>query len=393
VDVWRECLRVIKPGGHLLAFGGSRTYHRLACAIEDAGFEIRDQIQWIYGSGFPKSANISKNIDKAAGAEREVVGSYTVGGTAAKGKHKGRAAAAADEGSAIGCTKELSITAPATPAAKQWDGWGTALKPAHEPIVVARKPFKGTVAANVLEWGTGGINVDGCRVGTSSTPRKDPRNGNLTNAHLEMRPWMKDRIKNGEPLKGDFDGAQGRFPANVIHDGSDEVVGLFPQSTSSDKIRRNNQSKTSGSENGAPCYGKYNDKDTYGYSDSGSAARFFYCAKASKADRDEGLDGMELRDGGFLEGNADKNNARKIGARPDVLPAQVRNHHPTVKPTALMRYLCRLVTPPNGVILDPFTGSGSTGKGAVLEGFDFIGIEREAEYIEIAKRRIGAILI
>jgi len=272
-DVWREVLRVLKPGGHLLAFAGTKTQHRMAVQIEDAGFEIRDMIAWVYGSGFPKSLDVSKAIDKAAGAEREVVGSYTVTGTAAKGQHKGRAAASADQGSAAGCAKALDITAPATPAAQQWAGWGTALKPALEPITVARKPFKGTVAANVLEHGTGAINVDGCRVGTST----------------------------------------GRWPANLIHDGSDEPCALLSD-----------------------------------------AARFFYCAKASKADRGEG------------------------------------NGHPTVKPTELMRYLCRLVTPPGGVVLDPFMGSGSTGKAAALEGFRFIGIEREAEYLEIARQRVQA---
>jgi site-specific DNA-methyltransferase (adenine-specific) len=306
-DVWREVLRVLKPGGHLLAFAGTRTQHRMAVQIEDAGFEIRDMIAWVYGSGFPKSLDVSKAIDKAAGAEREVVGSYTVTGTAAKGQHKGRAAASADQGSAAGCAKALDITAPATPAAQRWSGWGTALKPALEPITVARKPLVGTVAANVLEHGTGAINVDGCRVGTST----------------------------------------GRWPANLIHDGSDEVVGLFPDARSScgggNRIA------------GESWFGNGADGGrSQQYYDSGSAARFFYCAKASKADRGEG------------------------------------NGHPTVKPTELMRYLCRLVTPPGGVVLDPFMGSGSTGKAAVLEGFRFIGIEREEEYLEIARQRVQA---
>ena len=299
-DVWREVLRVLKPGGHLLAFAGTRTQHRMAVQIEDAGFEIRDMIAWVYGSGFPKSLDVSKAIDKAAGAEREVVGSYTVTGTAAKGQHKGRAAASADRGSAAGCAKVLDITAPATPEAQQWAGWGTALKPALEPITVARKPFKGTVAANVLEHGTGAINVDGCRVAGVKGVLASPSNaGSL-----------------GWSTGGDMDRKQqqnGRWPANLIHDGSDEPCALLSD-----------------------------------------AARFFYCAKASKADRGDG------------------------------------NGHPTVKPTELMRYLCRLVTPPGGVVLDPFMGSGSTGKAAVLEGFRFIGIEREAEYLEIARHRVQA---
>lgn len=257
VKLWIECLRVLKPGGHLLAFSGSRTYHRMAVAIEDAGFDIRDQIQWVYGSGFPKSHNIGKAIDKMQGG------------------------------------------------AKQWNGWGTALKPAHEPICVARKPLIGTVAENVLKYGTGGINIDGCRVGTQES-------------------WQRLKGSNegldGNFLKGKkeiprFSNINGRWPANLIHDGSEEVLSSFPDE---------------------------NEK---------SPARFFYCAKASKKDRDE-------------------------------------NHHPTVKPTDLMRYLCRLVTPPKGIILDPFTGSGSTGKAAILEGYRFVGFDMKSEYIDIASARI-----
>ena len=305
-EVWREVLRVLKPGGHLLAFAGTRTQHRMAVQIEDAGFEIRDLIAWVYGSGFPKSLDVSKAIDKAAGAEREVVGTYTVYGTAAKGKRKGRAAAASDQGSATGCSKDLAITAPATEAAQKWKGWGTALKPALEPITVARKPFKGTVAANVLEHGTGALNIDGCRVGTS---KQVPASASTRPNAIFGRGIGS--LGTGASGSG-FDPNIGRWPANVIHDGSDEPCQLLSD-----------------------------------------AARFFYCAKASKADR---------------------------GAE---------NKHPTVKPTELMRYLCRLVTPPGGVVLDPFMGSGSTGKAAVLEGFRFIGIEREAEYLEIARGRIS----
>jgi DNA modification methylase len=349
VDVWVECLRVLKPGGHLLAFAGTRTQHRMAVRIEDAGFEIRDMIAWVYGSGFPKSLDVSKAIDKmdaaeeqqarryrftewvrstritskqideATGtnmgghyttaasqpaimtrehleacrhllgevptwveqeadirsvesknfAEREVVGQKIVNGEegTAGGYQNGIASV---RGSNISIQRQINITAPSTDAAKQWQGWGTALKPALEPITVARKPLVGTVAENVLQHGTGAINVDGGRV------------------------------------------EGGRWPANFIHDGSEEATDLLKDS-----------------------------------------ARFFYCAKASKADRGE-------------------------------------NHHPTVKPTDLMRYLCRLVTPPNGIVLDPFNGSGSTGCAAVLEGFQYIGIEREAEYIAISEKRIQA---
>jgi DNA modification methylase len=403
-DIWRECLRVLKPGGHLLAFAGTRTQHRMAVRIEDAGFEIRDMIAWVYGSGFPKSQNVGKAIDKRGGnagltaeiglaikqarlkrglsaaacdqmfcggttnwswfegrptgqraptpdtfnaiaeawpeleplraavaeAEREVVG---------KSAHKPGIANGTKGHHTVGGTiaQHVDITAPATPEAQQWDGWGTALKPALEPITVARKPLgEKTVAANVLAHGTGAINVDGCRVGTETiqtnryTPGRD-----MTSFH-------------GSQAGNEYasNTHAGRWPANLIHDGSDEVVGLFPDAKSggsgNDKIKV-----------GGNCYGKYKDrKGGQQPPSSGSAARFFYCAKTSKKDR---------------EGST----------------------HPTVKPTALMRYLCRLVTPPKGIVLDPFMGSGSTGKAAMLEGFQFIGIERDAEYFEIATNRIA----
>ena len=297
VDIWKECLRVLKPGGHLLCFAGTRTQHRMAVRIEDAGFEIRDMIAWVYGSGFPKSLDVSKAIDKAAGVEREVLGETRKG---AQTNSTGRYGAWGDG---------ITPTAPATDAAKQWDGWGTALKPALEPITVARKPLIGTVAENVLQHGTGAINVDGGRV------------------------------------------EGGRWPANFIHDGSEEAIDLLKDS-----------------------------------------ARFFYCAKASKRDRDEGCEGMEQKSAAEcvdrVEGSAGMNSPRAGAGR----TSGSHNHHPTVKPTDLMRYLCRLVTPPDGTVLDPFMGSGSTGKAAVLEGFRFIGIEREEEYCEIAERRIEAVV-
>lgn len=287
VEVWADCLRVLKPGGHLLAFAGTRTQHRMAVRIEDAGFEIRDMIAWVYGSGFPKSLDVSKAIDKAAGAVREVIGQRTTGiGTG------GGSTPVMGDGN-------RDITAPATEAARQWQGWGTALKPALEPITVARKPLVGTVAENVLQYGTGAMNIDGCRVGSESTRRPvgKPLNGGAYGSDRNDRETL-DAIGGSD---------SGRWPANLIHDGSQEVL-----------------------------------------------ARFFYCAKANKRDRGEG------------------------------------NDHPTVKPADLMAYLCRLVTPPGGVVLDPFMGSGSTGKAAVREGFRFIGIEREAEYLEIARARISA---
>jgi DNA modification methylase len=339
-DIWRECLRVLKPGGHLLAFAGTRTQHRMAVRIEDAGFEIRDMIAWVYGSGFPKSHNISKAIDKAAGAERQVIGISP--NDRPKSQVKGGKAfdRAMDQGQEHAI---LQITAPATPEAQQWDGWGTALKPALEPITVARKPFKGTVAANVLEHGTGAINIDGCRVGTSknvpaSVSKKAPANCYGRYAESGETPGV-----------GGHDPNIGRWPANLIHDGSDEVTELFPQTTSGGF--REGTIQHSQTFNVAKGVEAERVRDAPA-PDSGSAARFFYCAKASKADRSEG------------------------------------NTHPTVKPTDLMRYLCRLVTPPGGIVLDPFMGSGSTGKAAMLDGFRFIGIEREAEYLEIAKQRM-----
>ena len=337
-DLWRECLRVLKPGGHLLAFAGTRTQHRMAVRIEDAGFEIRDMIAWVYGSGFPKSLDVSKAIDKAAGAEREVIERRT----AAVGfdiEHQGGGGWSASE---------VLVTAPATEAARQWQGWGTALKPALEPITVARKPLgEKTVAANVLAHGTGGINVDGCRVGTDGATKRSgqadyPRKDDGTEDRSGC--WARS----GHAIESV---PQGRWPANLIHDGSDEVVGL-----------------------------------------TGDAARFFYCAKASKRDRDEGLDGFAIKKAAGLpmrSAGGDRGGEGMDGTKTDRLTTRA-NNHPTVKPTALMRYLCRLVTPPGGVVLDPFMGSGSTGKAALLEGFQFIGIEREAEYLEIAKARIEA---
>jgi site-specific DNA-methyltransferase (adenine-specific) len=294
VEVWVECMRVLKPGGHLLAFAGTRTQHRMAVRIEDAGFEIRDMIAWVYGSGFPKSLDVSKAIDKAAGALQHEGKNFRADGGSGTASYRPTINPHA-----------YTPPAPATPEAQQWAGWGTALKPALEPITVARKPLVGTVAANVLEHGTGAINVDGCRVAANDGENRS-RPPRTPNAILGGGK--------GTNLTASEHNSLGRWPANLIHDGSDEPCALL-----------------------------------------GDAARFFYQAKCSKADRGEG------------------------------------NGHPTVKPTELMRYLCRLVTPPGGTVLDPFMGSGSTGKAAVLEGFQFIGIEREADYLEIARARIKAV--
>lgn len=348
-ELWRECLRVLKPGGHLLAFSGSRTYHRMAVAIEDAGFDIRDQIMWVYGSGFPKSLDVSKAIDKAAGAERKVIGtklglpgySLTDGnGAALYGGGFG------GNGTGLG---ECQISAPATEAAKEWNGWGTALKPAHEPICVARKPLIGTVAENVLQYGTGALNIDGCRVGAP---------GETINNHGESGKSNPTSFCLGARIAMQTAGqTRSRWPANLIHDGSAEVLAGFPESEPSGAAKNgrvNINGKNYAKETN--IFGSGIGKQTGQlHNDRGSAARFFYCAKASKKDRDEGH--------------------------------QI-NNHPTVKPTELMQYLCRLITPPNGLILDPFTGSGSTGKAAILEGFRFIGFDMQHEYIEIAKARI-----
>ena len=330
VEVWTEALRVLKPGGHLLAFSGSRTYHRMAVAIEDAGFQIRDQIMWIYGSGFPKSLDVSKAIQKASGVE-------PVG---FKENQDGKML-----GEAWNKTPRQLFMPPLEGEALTWQGWGTALKPAHEPIVLARKPLIGTVAANVLEWGTGGLNIDGSRVGNKGD--SDQTQGSYNGSEIDIIGQRQGGKIYPETL--------GRFPANLIHDGSDEVLELF-----------------------------------------GEPARFFYCAKASKKDRNEGLDGFEgqsigAKGNGLARICATCNASTIQGCdcpdRTYVNPTR-QNHHPTVKPTDLMRYLVKLITPPNGIVLDPFTGSGSTGKGAVIEGFNFIGIELDPDYVAIATARI-----
>lgn len=367
VDLWRECLRVLKPGGHLLAFSGSRTYHRMTVAIEDAGFDIRDQIMWLYGSGFPKSRDVSKAIDKIAGAEREVWTEKRNGGGLKKGQ--------AYEGGFQLENGEKLCSAPATEAAKEWNGWGTALKPAHEPICVARKPLIGTVAENVLTHGTGGINVDGCRVGNEGGTKAS-----------EVFPNSKAKNSYGNGLNGNkktISINNGRWPANIIHDGSAEVLAGFPDVKSGGLIKpEHNDIRANKEYRGLTYHGWGVNNKERGYTDSGSAARFFYCAKASKKDRDEGLEGFEEKEQntyGNYQGN--KEHSAKLNI-------MTRNHHPTVKPTDLMRYLCRLVTPPNGVILDPFLGSGSTGKAAIYEGFQFVGFDLSAEYVEISRARI-----
>jgi site-specific DNA-methyltransferase (adenine-specific) len=389
VEVWQECLRVLKPGGHLLAFAGTRTFHRMAVRIEDAGFEIRDMIAWVYGSGFPKSLDVSKALDKLAGAEREVIGDklnrpgYHLHG------HDGGEAFGHGISSSTAETrlKAAQITAPATDAAQQWHGWGTALKPALEPIALCRKPLDGTVAQNVLTHGVGAINVDGCRVGdtveTWPSSRAKPAIGE-PNALYTHRLGGNDRTQTVPT------GASpaGRWPANLIHDGSDEVVELFPQTTSGELKGYNIPGSTT-----EHLKGLRKIERTQSTKSEGSAARFFYCAKADKSDRDEGCDDLAhgvIARSCQAQAEAKRGNAVEAEEGAFNKARLARNHHPTVKPTELMRYLCRLVTPPGGTILDPFMGSGSTGRGAALEGFRFIGIEREPDYLAIAQARIKA---
>ena len=377
VAFWEQALRVAKPGAILLAFGGTRTYHRMVCAIEDAGFEIRDTIAWVYGSGFPKSYDISKGIDKQAGVEREVVGvREEYAARACKNKFE-QFTSINPSNKGIN-SKEFQkhmgeITAPSTPEAQLWHGWGTALKPAFEPIVVAMKPIDGTFVNNALTWGVAGLWIDGGRVEASDNvplfSKDNQRQGTS---------FMVGSKRTGETS------SQGRFPANVIHDGSDEVTGLFEKQTPN---RTRKPSATGGSEYAGSIWGngKPYESDKLFSDHGGSAARFFYCAKASRSERNAGLEGMEERLGGSLEGGNDKRNGKD---KPQL--SLTLNHHPTVKPLALMRYLARLTkTPTGGVVLDPFMGSGTTGMAAVLEGRDFIGIELNAEYLEIAERRIA----
>lgn len=305
-ELWAECLRVLKPGGHLLAFSGTRTYHRMAYAIDLAGFEIRDMLEWIYGSGFPKGG-----VDD--------------------------------------------------------EGRGVALKPAHEPICMARKTFRGSVADNLAAHGVGALNIDACRVPSEPRPLIESKNENAANT-------FGDGL-NGSRRAGITDAA--RFPANVLHDGSPDVLAGFPDTKSGGGPKPRTQANTYG----APTVSESAPQGP----NSGSAARFFYCAKASKADRDVGCGGLETRSVGSLNMRSDAH-AERSGA----LPEARGNTHPTVKPTDLMRWLVRLVTPPGGLVFDPFTGSGSTGRAAILEGCRFVGAEMTDEYIPIARARIDA---
>jgi DNA modification methylase len=370
VEVWKEAMRVLKPGGHALIACGTRTQHRMVCNIEDAGFEIRDVVSWIYGSGFPKSLNISKAIDKAAGVEREVVGIST--NSRDRSKHVVHAMNEIPN-------KPIDITDPATEAAKQWDGWGTALKPSVEFFTLCRKPLsESTVAKNVLKWGTGGINIDGCRVEGISDSDKN----NFHQNRKTIKEYKGDDTlyKLGTKKVCSAENPQGRFPANLIHDGSQEVLDLFPETKSA--VRKPSES---GKAQDGWGLGARKPQER-GHDDQGSAARFFYCPKASGKDRNEGCEELEEKESKTL--NEYKNPSEGRTASKSGSPK--KNNHPTVKPTALMAYLCRLITPTGGVVLDPYMGSGSTGKAAVREGFSFVGIELDPDYYEIAKARVTA---
>lgn len=333
--IFEEALRIAKPGAHLLCFGGTRTFHRMACAIEDAGWIVFDCIMWVYGSGFPHGMDVGKAIDKMLGKEREKV--PNANSAKPSPQDTGRYGA-------YGPTDYVAPT-PATDQARQWDGWNTALKPAWEPIIVARKPLDGTVAHNVLTWGVGALNIDACRV-----PIEQGDDVFAKNPHTRSKGKDSGIYGAYGAAESNWSGAKGRFPANLVHDGSQMVLDLFPDTR---KSSGGGGVKAPG-KNG--IYGSYSGHEypkQIGMGDSGSAARFFYCAKASKKERGEG------------------------------------NNHPTVKPIALMKWLVTLVTPEGGIVLDPFAGSGTTLLACKELGMSCIGIEREPEYVEIIKRRLG----
>ena len=445
-ELWEEVYRVLKPGGHLVSFSGTRTYHRMVVNVEDAGFEIRDQIQWLYGSGFPKSHNISKAIDKKAGRVDDITATIGkaikearekrglsqshcdkkyCGGTTNwswfEGRPRGQRAPTKETFdaickdwdelkkyqkdfyqevervaklrpvvgtsvtnktvySAIGDTNvsgEINITSSYTPLAKQWEGWGTALKPANEPIVLARKPLsEKTIVDNVIKWGTGGLNIDGCRV---------PSGAERISTHSNGKGQTGDKGIYGKfaNQQGSED-REGRFPANVIHDGSDDALQYMPQTGGQSPALKGYEGKQYTPETtDVGMSGGLISSNNVHPDKGGSAARYFYCAKVSKKERNVGLD--EAPDKVL-----NRVNPGGLEHDPKWAPTINKNNHPTVKPVALMSYLVRLITPPGGIVLDPFNGSGSTGMAAKQEGCSYVGIDLNQEYLDISKARIEA---
>ena len=361
-----ECLRVLKPGGHALVWALPRTSHWTATAWEDAGFETRDRIAHCFGSGFPKSLSIGKKVDEILGNGREELRDRTGAMNNAENS-QAQSFMKGDVGFKTHFTE--------TKGHSEWEGWGTALKPAIEDWWLFRKPIsEKSIAENVLKHGTGGLNIDGCRIGTEE--RENPACS--AKGHTTAMKWGSKGV---EPTT-----AQGRFPANLIHDGSDEVLACFPE-TGAEKRIKITARKGKGTKG---IYGDYGEKlhDTPSYPDSGNASRFFYCAKPSKAEREGGCGGLSKKFRAGLSGANRETETPLDDVSERFRTSPARNNHPTVKAQKLMTYLCRLITPPGGTILDPFMGSGSTGKAAVAEGFDFIGIEKDPEYFEIAKARI-----
>jgi DNA modification methylase len=360
-ETWAEVLRVLKPGAHLVAFSGTRTYHRMAVAIEDAGFEIRDQLAWCYGSGFPKSHSVAKSIDKAArgvphgGSDLTSPnhGKFKGGCSAENAGGQGFGAGPGQFMAAAGVASDRTLVAEAEP----WQGWGTALKPSHEPICLARKPLVGTVAANVLAHGTGALNIDGCRISTDDVihaPQSDPaKRAGVVGSDLGISGADVAKFQAAQRASIEKTMALGRWPANIIHDGSPEVLAGFPDASGGHHPA--SRGKGGIGNDGHSGQGDLVER----FSDSGSAARFFYTAKADATERHAGCEDLEKR-----------------------------NPHPTVKPVDLMRWLVRLVTPPGGTVLDPFMGSGSTMIAADAEQFHGIGCELSPEYAAIAERRI-----
>ena len=452
-ETWELCFKILKPGGHLLAFSGSRTYHRMAVAIEDAGFEIRDQVMWLYGSGFPKSMNVGKALDKKLGNERIKTGE--------KKTHSNKGIKQSEQRTAIGAGAfGQEVEEEVTVGTTEWEGWGTALKPAHEPLVLARKPLsEKSVVDNVLKHRTGGINIDECRVEGNDAKYPDTNpdfrdvakkamaqggqdklNFNQITGAERKKVVRKSRDENsvwtddnsGMKAEGseyaDAD-PRGRFPSNVMHDGSDVVKDIFPKTGTKGKAKYpdtnpdfRDQGRQSKENMGIDklSFGQTENvkrktvnrqprKDdkvwtnnnsgmkslqyTIEYEDSGDASRYFYCAKTSKAERNQGLNNFPIKQtqgggGGIGDYKDDVNSASgKFGSE----KAPSKNVHPTVKPIKLMKYLCRLITPKGGTVLDPFMGSGSTGMAAKEENFDFVGIEKEEEYFNIASARIESV--